>query len=99
MTARGTDGSSVPAWCWDEQHDYRDQTKHPATARLGRFSTPLPSAPDGDSTEDAAAAQQHRVQADQLEEFPPGVVKPLRPGLPLGSLARTRLARRGGARP
>jgi len=94
MTARGTDGSSVPGRCWDEQDDYRDQTKHPAIARLGRFSTPLPSAPDGDSTEDAAAAQQHRVQADQL-----GVVKPLRPGLALGSLARICLARRGGARP
>jgi hypothetical protein len=69
VTARGTDGSSVPAWCWDEQDDYRDQTKHPAIARLGRSAHRYLVHP-GDSTEDAAAAQQHRVQADQLEEFP-----------------------------
>jgi hypothetical protein len=28
-----------PAWCLDEQDDYRDRTKHSAIARLGRCST------------------------------------------------------------
>ena len=68
VTARGTDGSWCRGWCWDEQDDYRDQTKHPAIARLGRFSTQLPSAPDGDSSRDAAVAQLHCLQADQLGE-------------------------------
>ena len=53
----------------DEQDDYRDQTKHPAIARLGRFSAYLPSAPDGDLTPDVATAQL-RVQIDQLEVPP-----------------------------
>jgi len=53
----------------DEQDDYRDQTKHPAIARLGRFSAHLPSAPDGDLTPDVATAQL-RVQIDQLEVPP-----------------------------
>src|SRR5215217_4303640 len=45
------------AWCWNEQDDYRDRTKHSTIARLGRFRTQLPSATDGDLTPDAAAAQ------------------------------------------
>jgi RibD C-terminal domain len=30
----------------DEQDDYRDQTRHPTMARLGRFSTQLPNTTD-----------------------------------------------------
>jgi hypothetical protein len=92
----GPGGFLVPWLVLDERDDYRDQTKHPAMARLGRFSTPLPSARGSDLTLDAAATQLRRVQADQLEEFPPGVVKPLLPDLALGSLAR---AAPGSARP
>jgi hypothetical protein len=33
--------SRCRAWCWNEQDDYRDQTKHPTIARLGRFSSQL----------------------------------------------------------
>ena len=55
------------AWCWNEQDDYRDRTKHPAIARLGRFSSQLPSATDGDLSPGAATAQLHHVQADHLE--------------------------------
>jgi hypothetical protein len=63
----------------DEQDDYRDQTKHPAIARLGRFGTQLPGATDSDLSLDAAAAQLHCVQADQERSPSHGAVVRIAP--------------------
>jgi hypothetical protein len=38
----GQGASRCRGWCWNEQDDYRDQTKHPTMARLGRFGRYLP---------------------------------------------------------
>jgi hypothetical protein len=52
----------------DEQDEYRDQTKHPTIARLGRFSTQLPGGTDAGLGPQPSRPKLHHASADQPED-------------------------------